>query len=155
MSDRKCASSPRVASLPGIVLTGDGTVVGFLGVGVSLVTFMLGLRHLGTARTAAYFSPAPFIGALLSVVIFRDTITRQLIGAGVLMAIGLWLHLDERNDHKHDHEVLEHDHAHIQDEHAHNGALTEPHSHWNRHYPMRHKRPDYPDLHHRHEHSHG
>lgn len=145
------------ASLPGVGLIGAGALVGFLGVGVSLVMFMLGLRHLGTARTGAYFSLAPFIGAVLAIAIFRDTVTWQLAGAGILMAIGLWLHLAERHDHEHGHEALEHDHAHVHDEHhghGHDGPITEPHSHWHRHEPMRHRHPHYPDLHHRHGHSH-
>ncbi|MDB5529417.1 MAG: protein of unknown function transrane [Devosia sp.] len=146
------------ATLPSIGMMGAGAVVGFLGIGISLVMFMLGLRHLGTARTGAYFSLAPFIGAILALVIFREAPTMQLAVAGALMAVGLWLHLAERHDHEHAHETLEHEHAHVHDEHhqhAHDGAVTEPHSHWHRHEPMRHRHPHYPDLHHRHGHSHG
>src|SRR3546814_21119785 len=40
-------------------------IVGFLGYGVSLVLFIHALRHLGSARTGAYFSTAPFIGAVV------------------------------------------------------------------------------------------
>ena len=143
------------AALPGLGLIGAGAAVGFLGIGVSLVMFMLGLRHLGTARTGAYFSLAPFIGAVLAVVIFREVVTMQLLLAGVLMGLGLWLHLSERHDHDHAHEALEHEHAHVHDEHhqhSHDGPVREPHSHWHRHEPMRHKHPHYPDLHHRHGH---
>jgi len=143
------------ANLPSIGILAGGAVVGFLGIGVSLVMFMLGLRHLGTARTGAYFSLAPFIGALLSIAMFRDPISLQLLLAGTLMGIGLWLHLAEHHDHEHDHEVLEHEHAHVHDEHHrhdHAGPLVEPHSHWHRHEPMRHRHPHYPDLHHRHRH---
>jgi drug/metabolite transporter (DMT)-like permease len=143
------------ASVPGLALVGAGAVVGFLGVGVSLVMFMLALRHLGTARTGAYFSLAPFIGTVLAIILFREPVTFQLLTAGVLMAIGLWLHLAERHDHEHDHETLEHDHVHVHDEHHqhdHDGPVTEPHTHWHRHAPMRHKHPHYPDLHHRHTH---
>ncbi|MDB5536896.1 MAG: protein of unknown function transrane [Devosia sp.] len=143
------------AALPGVGLIGAGAIVGFLGIGVSLVMFMLGLRHLGAARTGAYFSLAPFIGAVLAVVIFRDAITVQLVLAGLLMALGLWLHLSERHDHEHSHEALEHDHIHTHDDHhqhAHSGPVSQPHSHWHRHEPMRHKHPHYPDLHHRHSH---
>jgi drug/metabolite transporter (DMT)-like permease len=143
------------ATLPPGGILAAGGVVGFLGIGVSLVMFMLGLRHLGTARTGAYFSLAPFIGALVSLAMFSETLTLQLVSAGVLMAIGLWLHLAERHDHEHSHDVLEHEHAHIHDEHhghPHDGPVTEPHSHWHRHEPMRHKHPHYPDLHHRHRH---
>lgn len=144
------------AQLPGVEILTAGAIVGFLGVGVSLVMFMLGLRHLGTARTGAYFSLAPFIGSILALVLFRDAITASLVAAGVLMALGLWLHLAERHDHEHLHEILEHDHLHTHDDHHqhdHDGPVTEPHSHWHRHEPMRHKHPHYPDLHHRHGHS--
>ena len=143
------------ASLPTVSLIGLGAIVGFLGIGVSLVLFMLGLRHLGTARTGAYFSLAPFIGAVLAILIFRETVTPQLLLAGLLMAAGIWLHLSERHDHEHVHEALEHDHLHSHDEHhqhEHDGPVSEPHSHWHRHEPMRHKHPHYPDLHHRHNH---
>lgn len=104
------------AALPGVGLIGAGAVVGFFGIGVSLVMFMLGLRHLRAARTGAHFSLAPFIGAILAVMIFRDAITVQLVLARLLMGLGLWLHL---SDHDHAHEALEHDHAHTHDDHHH------------------------------------
>ncbi|MDB5585652.1 MAG: protein of unknown function transrane [Devosia sp.] len=144
------------ATLPGLGMIGAGATVGFLGIGVSLVMFMLGLRHLGAARTGAYFSLAPFIGAVLAVVIFRDAITVQLLLAGLLMGLGLWLHLSERHDHEHVHDAMEHDHVHTHDDHHrhdHDGPVSEPHSHWHRHEPMRHTHPHYPDLHHRHSHN--
>ncbi len=143
------------ATMPAVTLVLAGAVIGFLGVGVSLVMFMLGLRHLGTARTGAYFSLAPFIGAMLAVVIFGEAVTVQLVAAGVLMGIGLWIHLAERHDHDHVHEALEHEHAHVHDEHhqhAHDGPVTEPHSHWHRHEPLKHRHAHFPDLHHRHSH---
>lgn len=87
------------------------------------------LRHLGTARTGAYFSLAPFIGAVLGLILFREPVTVQLFLAGLLMAIGLWLHLAERHVHEHAHQTLEHEHAHVHDEHhqqRHDGVVTEP-----------------------------
>lgn len=143
------------AMFPSFSLIAAGGILGFLGIGVSLVMFMLGLRHLGTARTGAYFSLAPFIGAILSVVAFGEPVTTALLVAVLLMAIGLWLHLTERHDHDHAHEPIEHDHLHSHDEHhqhAHDGPVAEPHAHLHRHAPLRHKHPHYPDLHHRHGH---
>ncbi|MDR6635541.1 drug/metabolite transporter (DMT)-like permease [Phyllobacterium sp. 1468] len=143
------------ASLPSASLVLAGLLVGFVGVGVSLVMFMLGLRHLGTARTGAYFSLAPFIGAILAVVFLGEAVTVQLVAAGLLMAIGLWLHLAERHHHEHLHLRLEHEHSHVHDphhEHVHDGPVTEAHSHWHRHKPLRHTHAHYPDLHHRHSH---
>lgn len=143
------------ASLPPIFVVGIGAIVGFLGIGVSLVMFMLGLRHLGTARTGAYFSLAPFIGALIAVIGFGEPVTLSLIVAALLMGFGLWLHLSERHEHDHVHDSIEHDHLHSHDDHHthdHDGSVTEPHAHWHRHAPLRHKHPHYPDLHHRHGH---
>jgi drug/metabolite transporter (DMT)-like permease len=143
------------AAFPAPLLVASAAVVGFLGVGVSLVLFMLGLRHLGTARTGAYFSVAPFVGAVASLFIFGESVSVQLVTAGALMALGIWLHVSERHEHEHEHEALEHEHMHVHDEHhrhEHEGLVTEPHSHWHRHEPLRHTHPHFPDLHHRHSH---
>jgi drug/metabolite transporter (DMT)-like permease len=142
-------------ALPATGAVGAAAFVGFLGVGVSLVLFVLALRYLGTARTGAYFSLAPFIGAVLALALLREPLTLQLLLAGSLMGLGVWLHLAERHVHEHQHSVLEHEHSHVHDEHhqhAHDGPVTEPHSHRHRHEPIRHTHPHYPDLHHRHGH---
>lgn len=145
----------RGATLPAPPTIAAAALVGFFGIGVSLVLFVLALRHLGAARTGAYFSLAPFIGALVATGALGEPLTPQLVIAGVLMAVGLWLHLSERHDHMHQHDALEHEHSHVHDEHHrhhHEGPVTEPHSHWHRHEPLRHKHVHYPDLHHRHGH---
>ena len=145
----------RGATMPPLETVGAAAVVGFLGVGVSLVLFVLALRRLGAARTGAYFSLAPFIGATIAVLLLHEPVTAQLIAAGMLMGVGLWLHLAERHEHQHQHEATEHEHSHIHDahhEHLHEGPVTEPHSHWHRHARIRHAHPHYPDLHHRHGH---
>jgi drug/metabolite transporter (DMT)-like permease len=146
----------RGAALPSVEGCGAAAVVGFLGVGVSLVLFVLALRHLGAARTGAYFSLAPFIGALVAIVMLHDPLSVRLVLSGALMGFGLWMHLAERHEHEHEHDALEHEHSHTHDKHhrhKHDGPVTEPHSHWHRHEPMIHTHPHYPDLHHRHGHS--
>ena len=134
-------------------------MVGFLGYGVSLALFVLALRHLGAARTGAYFSLAPFVGATLAVLMLGDPLSAKLLIAGGLMGLGLWLHLSERHDHAHVHEELEHEHRHWHDEHHQHehgpgSPPGEPHTHWHRHAPLAHRHPHYPDLHHRHGHVH-
>ncbi len=141
---------------PGLPILGAGAV-GLLGYGVSLVLFVLALRHLGSARTGAYFSTAPFIGAALAVAMFDEPVSLRLGIAAVLMGIGLWLHLAERHEHEHAHEALEHEHQHVHDahhQHEHSAAdpLGEPHTHRHKHAPLVHSHPHYPDLHHRHDH---
>ena len=143
------------ASVPAPVTLAGAALVGLFGIGISLVLFVLALRHLGTARTSAYFSLAPFIGAIVAVLILHDPVTYQLLLAGLLMAQGVWLHLAEHHEHVHAHEPLEHEHAHTHDEHhqhPHIGPVAEPHSHTHKHKAMRHRHAHYPDLHHRHEH---
>ena len=149
----------RGAVLPGSTTLVAAAAVGFVGYGVSLVLFVLGLRHLGAARTGAYFSTAPFIGAALALPLFGEPLTLALIGAAMLMGIGVYLHLAETHDHEHQHELLEHEHRHVHDahhqhRHAADDPAGEPHSHLHLHSRMVHKHPHYPDLHHRHEHEH-
>ena len=144
-------------SLPGAATVAAAGIVGMLGYGVSLALFVVALRHLGSARTGAYFSTAPFIGAALSLVLLREAPGTLFWGAAGLMAIGVWLHLTERHAHRHEHESLAHAHRHVHDAHhrhdhdfAWDGA--EPHTHFHEHAPLLHSHPHYPDIHHRHRH---
>jgi drug/metabolite transporter (DMT)-like permease len=145
------------AHLPDAAALGGGAVVGFFGYGVSLVLFMLGLRHLGTARTGAYFSTAPFVGAAVAVLMFHEPVTAPLLAAGGLMAAGLYLHLAERHAHDHVHEAMAHAHRHVHDahhQHRHEDGDPpgEPHAHWHEHAPLAHSHAHMPDIHHRHDH---
>ena len=144
------------ATLPAAPVVAASLLVGFLAYGVSLTWFVLGLRHLGTARTGAYFCIAPFFGALLAVVL-GETVTVPLLLAGALMAVGIWLHLTERHSHEHTHEPLAHEHPHVHDaHHLHRHDPPVPpgtrHSHWHRHDVLTHTHPHFPDAHHRHPH---
>ncbi len=147
------------AVTPSVSLVLVAGIVGFLGYGVSLALFVLGLRHLGAARTGAYFSLAPFVGAVLAVLILGEPVSTRLLVAGALMGFGLWLHLAERHEHDHVHEVMEHEHRHRHDAHHHHNhppgtELDEPHTHEHVHARLVHRHPHYPDLHHRHGHRH-
>lgn len=131
--------------------------VGLLGYGISLVLFVLALRGLGTARTGAYFSVAPFIGALASLWWLGESVGPGYWVASAMMAFGLWLHLTERHEHEHTHEPMAHGHAHVHDEHhqhTHDFEWDgrEPHVHEHQHRAMTHKHPHFPDIHHRHVH---
>ncbi len=132
-------------------------LLGFISYGLSLVLFVLALRGLGTARTGAYFSTAPFVGAALSLLLFAEYPTLVFWLAGTLMALGVWLHISERHAHLHAHEALAHNHRHRHDEHhqhTHDFPWdgSEPHSHPHVHEPLVHSHPHFPDIHHRHKH---
>jgi drug/metabolite transporter (DMT)-like permease len=145
------------SGLPRLGVLGAAVVVGFAGYGVSLVLFVVALRHIGTARTGAYFSLAPFFGGLVAVLVLGEPVTTQIVAAGFLMALGVWLHLTERHEHEHGHAEMAHEHRHVHDEHhqhSHDGteSLGEPHSHRHVHALVRHSHAHFPDIHHRHEH---
>jgi len=132
-------------------------IVGFCGYGLSLVFFVLALRNLGTARTGAYFSIAPFVGAGISLVLLHEAPGPGFWIAGALMGAGIWLHLTEKHAHSHTHESMFHAHPHTHDEHhRHEHDFPwdgqEPHAHPHRHEVMTHSHAHVPDIHHRHEH---
>ena len=139
---------------------GAAALLGFLSYGVSLVLFVVALRELGTARTGAYFSVAPFFGAALAVAALGEPITLRLGLAAALMAVGVWLHLSERHAHRHAHEPLEHAHEHVHGagdehhDHIHDPSVAPGtrHSHRHVHAALVHSHPHYPDAHHRHRH---
>jgi len=144
---------PEVSRLVGALL------LGFMGYGVSLVLFVLGMRHLGTARTGAYFSLAPFVGAVTGLVLFGEAVTLPLLLAALLMGLGLWLHLTERHEHDHVHQPMRHAHQHLHDQHHQHqhqhgsgDPPGEPHAHVHFHPRLVHRHPHYPDIQHRHTH---
>jgi drug/metabolite transporter (DMT)-like permease len=144
------------AQFPDVVQTVQAGLLGFVGYGMSLTLFVIALRHVGTARTGAYFSVAPFIGAALAVALGAPG-TLSLLIAGVLMGFGVWLHLTERHAHLHRHEPLEHEHEHTHDSHHRHSHGSdwhgqEPHSHPHTHEPLEHAHAHFPDAHHRHTH---
>ncbi len=145
------ATWPPLPNLVGAML------VGWLAYGVSLALFVKGLRHLGTARTGAYFSVAPFFGAVLAIPLLGESVSPRLLIAGSLMAMGVWLHLTERHLHEHAHEALEHEHEHTHDthhrhHHDESGPPGSEHRHRHRHDPVIHDHGHFPDVHHRHRH---
>jgi drug/metabolite transporter (DMT)-like permease len=84
------------ATFPSVGLVATSSLVGFFGYGLSLVLFVLALREIGAARTGAYFATAPFIGAVIGLIALREPMTLGLIGAGLLMGFGVYLHLTEQ-----------------------------------------------------------
>ena len=145
------------AAMPAAAIAGASMLLGFFSYGLSLALFVMALRELGTARTAAYFSVAPFAGALIAILALHDPVSWQLVAAAALMGVGVWLHVTERHHHKHMHETTEHSHDHEHDAH-HRHEHGEPvppgtrHTHRHRHEPLTHSHGHYPDAHHRHRH---
>ena len=144
--------------LPPTLSLAGGLLLGFLSYGISLVLFILALRHLGSARTGAHFSTAPFFGATVAVFWLGEPASLLFILAAGLMVFATWLVLSERHEHAHNHEYLAHEHEHVHDEHHRHDHPDgsdgqQPHTHWHEHQLLTHAHKHLPDIHHRHGHS--
>jgi len=143
--------------VPKPTIVAGAAIVGFFGYGLSLVLYIVAMRHLGTARTGAYFSTAPFIGAVIAVAVGSALTDWRFLLSAALMGAGVLLHLTERHAHAHFHERTEHEHAHLHDahhQHEHTAVDPpgEPHTHRHVHETLAHSHEHFPDTHHRHSH---
>ena len=66
-------------------------LLGFVAYGLSIYFYVYAQRDLGAAKTSAYYAVAPFIGALLSLVIFKETPGALFFLALAIMILGTWL----------------------------------------------------------------
>ncbi len=145
------------AHLPAVQTALASAAIGFVCYGLGLVMSILSMRHIGAARSSAYFCTAPFVGAGLSILLCHDPVTPALLVAAAFMAVGIGLYLSEHHEHEHTHEPVTHEHPHIHDEH-HMHAHTpedppgEPHCHEHTHEKLTHSHAHQPDIHHSHEH---
>jgi drug/metabolite transporter (DMT)-like permease len=141
---------PLAATAMGLV------AVGATGYGLSLRFYLLAQRTFGAARTGSVFAFAPFIGAVVAFGLGDRSGSALMFVAGVLMMLGVLLHLMEAHAHEHTHDELEHEHAHRHDDghhdHVHETMPTGTHSHWHKHEPVTHSHAHVPDAHHGHNH---
>lgn len=131
-------------------------LLGFLSYGLSIVLFILAMRNLGASRTSAFFGTAPFVGTLLSFLLFREVPNVFFYFALPIMIVGTIFILKENHEHKHQHQRSEHEHRHKHDEHHqhyHEGSTEDlEHSHFHVHEEFEHSHSHTPDFHHRHAH---
>jgi drug/metabolite transporter (DMT)-like permease len=167
------AAVVRAKALCGLVLTGGlamllgephpswGRIAGLLacgatGYGVSLRLYLLAQRRIGAGRTGSVFALAPFVGALVAIVVGDRSFGSITALSAVLFVIGVALHLTEKHRHEHSHHPMGHDHAHSHDDqhhdHSHEGSPAEPHAHAHQHNPRVHAHSHAPDAHHGHDH---
>jgi drug/metabolite transporter (DMT)-like permease len=145
-------------SFPSLLNMGYALLLGAASYGISIVLFILSMRSMGAARTSAFFGTAPFIGALISVLLFGEAPALQFYLSLPLLMIGAVLILGEKHGHLHMHTSLQHDHMHTHDDyhhgHAHPDGFSGQHAHPHCHENIEHAHPHLPDIHHRHIHKH-
>ena len=66
-------------------------LLGFIAYGLSIYFYVYAQRDLGAAKTSAYYAVAPFIGVLLSLIIFREIPGVMFFIALAIMILGTWL----------------------------------------------------------------
>lgn len=64
--------------------------LGFFSYGLSILFYIYAQRHLGAAKTSTYYAISPFIGAIISLIIFRDRPTVSFLIAFIIMIIGTY-----------------------------------------------------------------
>jgi drug/metabolite transporter (DMT)-like permease len=132
--------------------------LGAMSYGASIALFVHSLRRVGAARTGALFGMAPFIGAGLSLVVFRSVPGWSFWVSFLLMAVAALALARERHAHEHEHAPATHAHAHRHDDghhnHVHEDRVPEAarHAHLHAHRGVVHSHPHRPDPHHRHDH---
>jgi drug/metabolite transporter (DMT)-like permease len=144
------------SSIPSMKAVFAALILGFFSYGISIILFIFAMRSLGAARTSAFFGSAPFVGAIISIVLFREWPGINFIFLLPVMIAGAVLILWEDHSHVHKHEMIEHEHRHV---HTDNHHLNEPgdnelieHTHWHIHKEIEHSHEHTPDIHHRHVH---
>jgi drug/metabolite transporter (DMT)-like permease len=150
-----------LALLLGLRIPLDAALLGALALGafsygISLVLYIRALAHLGAFRAGAFFSFAPFIGAIVSLAVLPEPARWILAPGAALMALGVYLLVGENHEHLHRHERLVHAHAHGHRDghhrHVHDEAPAGPHVHEHQHDEIDHAHGHWPDAHHRHGH---
>ena len=131
-------------------------LLGSFSYGISLVFFIKALEGLGSFRTGIFFSLAPFIGAVTSLILLQEWIGWVMFPAIMLTVAGVWLISTEKHLHLHLHQEVIHTHLHNHKDshhiHEHAGIVHEPHVHEHKHPEESHIHSHWPDTHHRHEH---
>lgn len=66
-------------------------LLGYVAYDLSIYFYTYAQRTIGAAKTSTYYALAPFIGALLSILLLGEPVTMIFIIASILMAAGCWI----------------------------------------------------------------
>lgn len=143
------------AAWPGLLPALGIAACGAVGFGASLRLYLRAQRVLGAARTGSVFAVAPFLGAVGAAALGGSAGGALTVVGGLVLALGVGLHLGEAHDHEHTHEALDHEHPHRHDDghhddHVHDPPVTGEHAHRHTHAARVHRHAHGEDLHHRH-----
>lgn len=131
-------------AFPPLPLIFAALALGFVAYGLSIFFYIRAQKELGAAKTSVYYASAPFIGVLLSLVLFRELPGWRFLPALALMLAGTVLSATDAvstqhthahahvHTHAHMHGGVAHTHEHAHEHthlHAHGADPNEPHDH--------------------------
>ena len=70
-------------------------LLGFASYGLSIYTYVYAQRYIGAAKTSAFYALAPFIGALISLILFPKMPALLFIISFIIMALGAFLAIEK------------------------------------------------------------
>lgn len=110
--------------VPGIVWIFAAMTLGFVAYGLSINYYIRAQKELGAAKTSAYYALAPFLGVLLSMLVFGERPAPVFYLGLLLMGVATWLMVKDSVSLQHTHRHVHiHTHAHT------HGGLTHTHEH--------------------------
>ena len=118
-------------SFPGWKYISAALVLGFAAYGLSIFLYVRAQNVLGAAKTSAYYAVAPFVGAFLSFVFLKESLSWMYIVALIVMIAGSILvvadTLIRHHIHEHQHTFT---HTHDGNTHQHTVIHTHDHAHY-------------------------
>lgn len=132
-------------------------LLGFVAYGLSIHFYILAQKELGAAKTSAYYSVAPFLGVVFSLIILNERPSIQFYAALIIMAISTFIMVKDtvslQHTHKHEH-IHTHEHRHGDTVHSHEHSHTHVHLHIHKNNSNSHKHEHgYNLTNHQHSHS--
>ncbi len=136
-----------------IILILYALLLGFISYGLSIFFYIKAQRFLGASRTSSLYAAAPFLGVIISFILFNESLTISFVIALVIMIIGVYLIANEKHAHIHTHTKISHKHSHSHSDLHHNHSNEDViHAHSHTHEKTTHSHVHRPDIHHRHKH---
>ena len=118
--------------IPAAGWIGAVLLLGFVAYGLSICLYIMAQKELGAAKTSAYYSIAPFLGVLFSVILLGEQLNAQFFAAlGIMVAATVLMIKDSialQHTHMHTH-THTHEHRHGNLVHTHEHTHTHEHNH--------------------------
>lgn len=105
-------------------------LLGFVAYGLSIHFYIMAQKDLGAAKTSAYYSIAPFLGVMFSMILLREKPELQFYIALVIMLVSTYFMVKDTIElqHTHEHEHI-HTHKHSHGDKVHTHSHSHIHSH--------------------------